>query len=149
VRLAAAALVALAGCLDPVAPDLGPPLRESCVDEDHDPDHAVDFQRDIVDGIFRDPDLACVRCHTEYGDTPLGFYVGGLDLSSYETLRAGGARSGTGIVVPGRPCDSVLYQKIDEGPPFGARMPLDGPPYLDEEQEELLADWIAEGAHGE
>jgi hypothetical protein len=42
-----------------------------------------------------------------------------------------------------------LLQKIAEGPPFGSRMPLDGPPYLDEERQAVLADWIAEGAHGE
>lgn len=150
-RVLALLVVAAAagGCLDPLAPEVGEPLREACRNEDHHPDVAVDYQRDIVDGIFRSSEYHCLDCHSEYGATPLGYYVGGLDLSSYQGLRAGGAQSGAAIVIPGRPCDSILFQKIDEGPPFGSRMPLDGPPYLDEEEEEILADWIAEGAHGE
>ena len=75
----------------------------------------------------------CPKCHTPGGATPQGLSVGGLDLESFETLRAGGVRSGAEIVVPGQPCTSVLLQKVGAGPPFGARMPLDGPPYLDEE----------------
>lgn len=142
-------LAATAGCLEPLAPEVGEPLRVECRNEDHHPDVAVDFRRDIVDGIFRSVEYHCLTCHSESGDTPLGFYVGGLDLTSYDGLRAGGAQSGADIVIPGRPCDSVLYQKIYEGPPFGSRMPLDGPPYLDEEAAEMLADWIAEGARGE
>jgi hypothetical protein len=35
---------------------------------------------------------------------------------------------------------------VGEAPPFGARMPLNGPPFLDERDRQLLADWIAEGA---
>jgi hypothetical protein len=137
------------GCLEAVAPEVGEPLREECRNDDHDPGVAIDFQRDIVDGIFKSDEYHCLKCHSEYGDTPLGFYVGGLDLSTYEGLRAGGAQSGANIVIPGRPCDSVIYKKISAGPPFGSRMPLDGPPYLDDEDEEIIADWIAEGAHGE
>ena len=72
--------------------------------------------------------------------------MGGLDLTSYATLREGGVVSETDIVVPGRPCDSVLVQKISGSPPFGARMPLGGPPYLSEDEQQLVRDWIAEGA---
>jgi len=50
------------------------------------------------------------------------------------------------IVVPGQPCASILYLKVDEAPPFGARMPLDGPPFWTEDEIQRLHDWIAEGA---
>jgi hypothetical protein len=40
-------------------------------------------------------------------------------------------------------------QKISAAPPFGARMPLDGPPFLSASQIQVISDWIAEGATGE
>jgi hypothetical protein len=50
------------------------------------------------------------------------------------------------IIVPGQPCESVLLQKVGEGPPYGARMPLNGPTYLEDEDLEVISDWIFEGA---
>ena len=145
----AALLVALAlstSCLDSLEPDVGPPLRESCVDEDSDPDTDVSYQTDIYEVIFRDSEVACLDCHAPDAPTPIGLEVGGLDLSSYQALRAGGAISGSDAIVPGSPCDSVLLQKISPGPPFGARMPLDGGPFVPEADRQRLHDWIAEGA---
>ena len=140
------AAVSLAGCLDAIAPDVGPPAREVCVDEDADPSTAVHYQADIVDGVFRRDDVHCDKCHTATGDSPLGLLVGGLDLGSYAGLRQGGNQSGANVVIPGRPCRSILYQKVNAGPPFGGRMPLDGPPYLSDADLQRIADWIAEGA---
>jgi hypothetical protein len=37
-------------------------------------------------------------------------------------------------------------QKLESTPPFGSRMPLDGPPYLEDAEVLLIRDWIAEGA---
>jgi hypothetical protein len=54
--------------------------------------------------------------------------------------------SGTRIVIPGKPCDSIIVQKLGLAPPFGARMPYNGPPYLSAAELQLIRDWIAEGA---
>ena len=138
-----ALLCVLAGCAQLIEPDVGPPAHAVCGDVDSDPQHDVSFSRDVVSIV---DEYHCRDCHTPGGKTPIGFQVGGLDLSSYDTLRAGGARSGAAIVVPGMPCESVLLQKLSAGPPFGARMPLDGPTYLGAEDLRLIADWITEGA---
>ncbi len=139
----ALALAALAGCVDLLEPDVGAPLRAPCADEDSAPDVAVSFELDVLGHVL---DEYCLRCHSPDGDTPLGVEVSGLDLSSYDAIRAGGAISGDEIVVPGQPCESVLIQKLGEAPPFGARMPLDGEA-LDADDRQLLHDWIAEGAN--
>ncbi len=147
-RFAAAVAVALAasGCVDALDPDVGPPLRAACADVDSDPATAVSYQRDVVDGIFARDGMLCVHCHTADGDTPLGLLVGGLDLGSYDGLRHGGAQAGADAVIPGHPCASALYRKVVDGPPFGGRMPLDGPPYLAAADVQLIVDWIVEGA---
>lgn len=142
-----AMLLTTGGCIaDEFAPDVGLATSEQCVNEDSNPDVTVRFQRDIVEGIFMQGATKCFECHTKTSPTPFGLEVGGLDLSSYETLRAGGGISGSDIVIPGAPCDSILAQKVKSGPPFGGRMPLNGAPYLSEESIQLLHDWIAEGA---
>ena len=147
------ALVALTaftiGCdLGPLEPDVGLPQQEFCLNEDGDESTNVSFSSDIVPKIFTLEDgFGCDDCHRPDGATPLGVEVGGLDLSSYGSARAGGVVSAGSIIVPGQPCESVLLQKLSPGAPFGARMPLDGPPYLDRVALELLHDWIAEGAN--
>ena len=150
--IAAVAAVVLATGCEAIEPDVGPPVRDICQNEDSEPDNDVSFSRDIATGIFADPGADCPSCrgcrdcHAPDGSTPLGFEVSGLNLSSFGDLLAGGVVSGGDIVIPGQPCDSVLLQKVSSGPPFGSRMPLDGPPFLDAQQRQLLADWIAEGA---
>jgi hypothetical protein len=136
----------LAGCADVLAPDVGPPIRGACADLDSDPDVDIHFTDD-VEAIFATGAAHCLGCHSPDGETPLGLEVGGLDLSEYEYLREGGVVSGDDIVVPGEPCRSVLVQKLGAAPPFGARMPLDGPPFLSDADRQVIADWIAEGAH--
>lgn len=142
--LLALVLVLAAGC-DYFVPDVGDPLVERCSNEDSDPTTDVSFSADILAGLLRAQDT-CVPCHDPGGDDNLGFEIGGLDLTSYEGLVAGGANSGQSIVIPGSPCDSLLVQKLGAGPPFGSRMPFNGPPFLDTEQIRQVADWIAEGA---
>jgi hypothetical protein len=138
------ALVALAGCATLIEPDVGPLAHEPCANVDSDPGHDVSFSHDITPILT---EYHCAKCHTPTGETPIGFLVGGLDLSSYDTLRAGGVRSMANIVIPGMPCDSVLLQKVSPGPPFGSRMPLDGPPYLGDDDVRTISDWIVEGAN--
>ena len=133
----------LAGCFSPVAPDIGPIAHAPCSNADSDPAHAVSFSADLAGGVFTE--YHCAHCHTPTGVTPIGLEVSGLDLESYATLMAG-AR-GTAVVVPGEPCSSLLVQKVGDAPPRGGRMPLDGPPFLEDDDIQLLSDWIAEGAN--
>lgn len=144
-------VIALVGPLGPLvaacdlAPDTGPPRSDRCSDEDGDPARAVSFTRDVRPLFAR----LCAVCHYPGGDDPIGLREGGLDLSSHARLVEGGVRSAGTIVQPGAPCASVLYLKVTPGPPFGARMPLDGPPYLTADEQALIHDWIAEGARSE
>jgi hypothetical protein len=61
-------------------------------------------------------------------------------------------------VIPGDPEDSILYLKVSQASPCGARMPANpttlltkgtaefsGTP-LPDDQQQLIADWIANGA---
>jgi hypothetical protein len=86
----------------------------------------------------------CLTCHTGGGQ---GVQQSGFNIGSYAQLRAGGQHSGTNIVVAGEPCSSIIVLKIDTSPPFGRRMPYNGPPYLSTADIQLVRDWIAEGAH--
>ena len=140
-----AVLVALAlagtGCLDALGPELGPELA-ACAPEDSDPQRLISFRSDVLDGLLTPK---CAKCHTPEAINPIGISMGGLELSDYATLRAGGFISGAGAVIDGDPCRSVLSQKIGEAPPYGSRMPRGGP-YLDLAEQQVIADWIAEGA---
>ncbi|MEJ7602749.1 MAG: hypothetical protein WKG01_32975 [Kofleriaceae bacterium] len=140
-------LLLTGGCLDRFEPDVGPPLRAICNNVDSDPATSVRFEAEIRAAIFERADLHCTRCHTAAGETPIGLDVGGLDLASYQTLLRGGVQSGADLVRPGDPCGSVLVLKLGVGPPFGARMPLDGPPHATARDIQIIADWISEGAH--
>jgi len=140
----AVVIVALGGCAQLVEPEVGPPLHAACADTDHDPAHDVSFATTLEPLI---EEYRCRDCHTANGRTPIGLLTSGLDMTSYATLRAGGTRSSTSIIVPGKPCESVLIQKLGAGPPFGSRMPLNGPDFLEVEDLQAFADWIAEGAH--
>ncbi len=138
-RLALLAGLAPAGCLDALAPEVGPLAPAGTCNVDRDPARTVSF-RDDVAPIFQ---RACNRCHSPGGE---GVDQSGLDLSTYSSLRAGGTRSVGTIVVDGAPCASVLWQKIGPAPPFGTRMPRDGAA-LPAAEIDLVHDWIAEGAH--
>jgi hypothetical protein len=133
----------LAACA--LEPDVGPLLAGTCKNADRDPDHSVSFSGDIRP-LFNRMMAGC-GCHMPSASGPgAGTQLSGLDLSSLAALRAGGANSGSRIVVAGEPCSSILYLKIEQAPPFGARMPLGGPPFFTDEEEDLLHDWISEGA---
>lgn len=146
IGISVVAFALLAGCLEQLEPDVGPPIRDVCRDVDSDPAVDVSFAQDILTGIFALDGRGCHQCHLPNGETPIGVEIGGLDLTNYSTLRQGGIVSGADIVVAQRPCDSILWQKVTAGPPFGARMPASGPPHLSPEEIKLINDWIAEGA---
>ncbi|MEW6051463.1 MAG: Calx-beta domain-containing protein [Candidatus Zixiibacteriota bacterium] len=50
------------------------------------------------------------------------------------------------IVIFFQAAQSNLYLKTTDTPPFGSRMPANGPPYLDLTQQAKIRDWIAQGA---
>ena len=81
----------------------------------------------------------CVKCHRDDGQ--MGAAPEGYRLNSYaETLSAVDRVR----IVPGQPAASELLRRIrGQARP---RMPLDGPPYLDETEVMLIEAWIREGA---
>lgn len=112
----------------------------SCNDDSND---AIDvsYSADLADGVFVRG--KCISCHMPGGQ---GWSQSNLSMASYQLLRNGGRRSGPDIVIPGTPCSSVLVLKIEPSPPFGRRMPYNGPPFLSPADIQLVRDWIAEGA---
>ena len=136
----------IAACLEQLGPEVGP-LASAGSDSgttcpgDSDPAVAVSYRNDIAGGVFSRG--RCNSCHTGAGS---GASQSGFEISTYAHLRTGGGRSGVAIVVDGDPCASILVQKIGTSPPFGRRMPYNGPPYLSAADITLVRDWIAEGA---
>ena len=143
--VAAFVAITATGCLDVLAPDIGPEL-EACVTEDSDPGRTISFATEIRGEIMERPGTGCARCHTPEATNPIGLQIAGFDVSTYGSLRRGGMRSGTDVVIAGDPCASILAQKLGAAPPFGGRMPYGGP-YLDTVDQQTIRDWIAEGAN--
>ena len=86
----------------------------------------VDYQTEIQP-IF---DNNCGNCH-------LGNTSGGLNLSNYENLMAGG-NSGD-VIVPNDHANSLLWQRVNNG----SMPPSDT---LESSEVDLIAQWIDEGA---
>jgi hypothetical protein len=140
-----AGAVALASC-EAVDPETGA-LRPECKDVDSDPATPVDFARDIrplidnkVPGTH-----GCLLCHDPNNGTREGFAQTGLDLTKLQTLRKG-ASNGV-VIVPGKPCESPIVQKLQGTFNVGARMPKNGP-FWGNDKIQRMIDWIAEGAQG-
>jgi hypothetical protein len=141
-------LAGVVGCVSEVEPEIGPLRAGVCKPVDSDPDHDVAFMNDIQMNIFQRPSgQAGCSCHLSGNKRTSGIDATGLVLDSYATLMRGGTTSHDTIVTPGNPCTSLIVQKVSSAPPTGARMPIDGPPYLTPPEIGLLSDWIAEGAH--
>jgi len=137
----------LSACIADLEPEVGELRTGICEPEDSDPEHDVSFMEDLLPLIERPGGEGGCSCHTPKSARPIGIELAGLNLGSPEALLRGGKMSGDQIVVPGDPCSSIIVQKVSSAPPFGARMPTSGPPYLSPAERNLLADWIAEGAH--
>ena len=84
----------------------------------------------------------CVICHSDNGryDSP----PEGLRLSSLDHVLQGGERL---AVLPGNAQASEIIRRVEGY--SDPRMPLGGPPWLSEEEIQLLRDWIDGGALSE
>jgi hypothetical protein len=142
-------LAAVAGCIaEQLEPEVGELRAGVCKPEDSDPAHDVSFKDDVLALFERTADKGpgC-SCHLPATPRAIGLELTGLDLSTYRGVMRGGDNTSDMNVVPGDPCSSILLQKVSAAPPFNARMPSNGPPYLSPHEQTLLSDWIAEGAH--
>jgi mono/diheme cytochrome c family protein len=105
-------------------------------------------------------DRHCTRCHTAGG---IGYVQTGGDDENGLDLTAGRAFDSLvnrptfeepGMfpiwrVRPEEPDSSYLLQKINsDTPKSGRRMPLDGPPFLSDDDVDLIRAWIEDGAPG-
>lgn len=147
------------GCSDALVPTVGArveadasALESSDGTSDSADAGGVSFARDIrplMDRSGTDPTgHGCKRCHYPSVPPAGGFVNSGLDLETLGKLRLGGKTSGARIVVPGKPEESALVQKLRGTYAFGARMPKDGPPFWSEAEIALVETWIREGAKG-
>jgi hypothetical protein len=135
------------GCiLDRFEPEVGEQRAGLCRPEDSRPDSDVSFEDDIKPLFERSFGNAGCSCHLPTSRRTSGIDLTGLRLDDHAALLRGGDTS-PDAVVPGDPCASLIVQKTSNAPPYGARMPSDGPPYLSPGEQALLRDWIAEGAH--
>lgn len=146
--LLAGAVLASCTLLDPVTG----PQRAACADADSDPAHTVSFANDIRPLMNRTADdpngHGCIVCHYSTQPSHPCTDISGLDVATLGALRKGGVVSGASIVIPGKPCESALVQKLQGDYFTGLRMPKDGPPFWSDAQVQLVIDWIAEGANG-
>jgi len=142
--------VALGGC-DLLDPQTGP-AHVACSDTDSNPEAAVSFVdqiRPLMDRSSADPTgHGCITCHYSNQAVHSCLDVTGLDLATLGALRLGGVTTGANIVIPGKPCESALVQKLQGDYFVGLQMPKDGPPYWSADEIQLVIDWIAEGANG-
>jgi hypothetical protein len=139
--------IAVVPACSAVQPEVGERLT-ACVDADSNPDVKVVFKdsiRPLIAGKVPGP-KPCANCHYHSSGTREGLDETGFDLETLGSLRMGGRRTFDDIVVPGQPCKSAIVQKL-KGTYLDARMPKGGP-YWDQEQIQLMIDWIAEGATG-
>jgi hypothetical protein len=86
---------------------------------------------------------AKVGCHAGSGAST-GLALGSVTYN--DVINATGTNTGGKVVVPGDASSSTLYTKTTDTPPFGGRMPGDGPPYLPIEDQNKIRDWINQGA---
>ncbi|MCF7884968.1 MAG: cytochrome c [Candidatus Marinimicrobia bacterium] len=83
----------------------------------------------------------CIHCHGNFEPSA------DLCLTNYDSLMTGDSYNGPVINPEVKPKYNILFQKVNlPQPPFGARMPLDGPPYLNNQEINYIWLWIKNGA---
>ncbi|MFQ5866326.1 MAG: c-type cytochrome [bacterium] len=103
-------------------------------------------------------DTNCIRCHAPGGvgfTRTGGSQNNGLDLTrgnSHSRLVNQPTFEAPDVepklrVRPGDPEGSYIIQKISSATPkFGKRMPFDGPPFLSQNEIQLIRNWVTQGA---
>jgi hypothetical protein len=91
----------------------------------------------------------CIRCHYSTEASHIGLDASGLDLATLGALRRGGNDTHQNIIIPYDSADSAIIRKLYGTFPIGLRMPRYGPDYWSEEDIELFAQWIDQGAKGD
>lgn len=133
-------LVGGLGCISEIEPDVGELTAGVCKNTDSDPATDVSFSQTILPHL-----QAGCSCHNPaMSGTAIDTTM--FTVVDYAAVRRGGINSHEKIVIAGTPCDSLIYQKLSDGPPFGSRMPIFGP-YWSRGEMQQIHDWIAEGAH--
>jgi hypothetical protein len=139
----------VASCSD-LAPLVGKPAP--IVESETASPTGVSFARDIRPLMNRSVDdpsgRGCKACHDPRASVHIGTDLGGLDFTTLKSLREGGGTSGRNIIIPGKPDDSALVQKLRGTYAYGTRMPKNGPPFWSKAEIQLVVDWIAQGAKG-
>jgi len=124
-------LMALA-CADYGDAPTGPWLAGPPVD-------TVSFAAEIRDTLV----VRCV-CHSAAFAGSAG---GGMSMGSYSWNDVRNAIGPNGpIIIPKDGGSSNMYLKTTSTPPFGARMPQDGLPFLSLETQDVIREWINQGA---
>lgn len=136
----------VSGCTLPGEPDDQGLAISSCFNDDSDPDKEVEFA-EVLAIISRAKAESGCTCHDPGDADPSGFRTTGLDLTTYGAILEGS--NGGAVVVPSQPCESLLYRKVTSSPGIGERMPRSGAPFLSDEDQMLIHDWIAEGANAD
>ncbi|MET0284128.1 MAG: hypothetical protein ABW352_06650 [Polyangiales bacterium] len=132
-------VAAAAACVDTLEPEIGEVTAGNCENEDSDPDTDVE-----AEPILMHLKMGC-GCHNPAG-SGVSIDSTGFSVGSWSSIKRGGNTGRDKSIVPGDPCGSVLYQKLSNAPPTGARMPPSGP-YWSRAEMQALHDWIAEGAN--
>lgn len=96
---------------------------------------AVSFANDVYPII----EEHCLPCHLQEERN-----MSRLFMDNYELLMEGGFNGPP--IEPGNADESLLIKKISPEPPFGERMPMRGEEYLNDDEIEIIARWINEGA---
>lgn len=106
-------------------------------------DGTLSYAKDVVPIIRKH----CLPCHAEESRNSSE-----LHLDTHASMMEGGEH---GVpIVPGKPDESILIQKLLPDPPFGDTMPLQrrrrsagaGEKKMTAEEVELLREWIRQGA---
>src|SRR5215510_14232927 len=98
-------MLTLAGCsLGPLEPDVGLPVSGRCANQDNDPDTDVSFAQDVLPIFKVQAGPVGCACHQPTDPNPIGLQQTGLNLSTYDGVRAGGQNSGAQIIIPASPC---------------------------------------------
>lgn len=97
------------------------------------PDHEVDFVSEVKPLL----ESRCLECHHQR------YVFAGLNLET-KALAMKGGRSGA-VIIPGAPHQSLLYNVLLLGHESPVAMPPT-PERLEREHEQILHDWIQQGA---